>query len=64
MDRVDRTAFSTAPIFDDSEDRAYWLSLTSLERLRYVETLRQINYGHHATARLQRVLEIAPRPGR
>ena len=46
----------------DAEDKAFWLSRTPLERLREIQELRLINYGHHAAARLQRVLEIAQRP--
>ena len=60
--KVDRTAFSVAPLGDDADEKAYWLSQPPLERLRHVEILRCINYGHRATARLQRVLEVAPRP--
>jgi hypothetical protein len=57
--RVDRTAFSVVPLFDDSDERAYWHSRSPAERLEHVETLRRISYGDQATARLQRVLEIA-----
>jgi len=56
---IDRTALSLAPLFDDSDEKAYWLSRTPHERLRHVERLRRMNYGARATARLQRVLEIA-----
>jgi hypothetical protein len=44
-----------------AEDKAYWLSRTPHERLSEIEELRRINYGDQATARLQRVLEIAQR---
>ncbi|MBE2271116.1 MAG: hypothetical protein IAE80_22975 [Anaerolinea sp.] len=47
--------------FDDHDDKVYWWSRTPDERLRYMELLRRINYGDRATARLQRVLEIAQR---
>jgi hypothetical protein len=33
--RFDKTALSLAPLSDDSEDRAYWLSRTPQERLQY-----------------------------
>ena len=59
--KVDRTAFSVASLTDPSDEKAYWLSRTPQERLRQVEILRRINYGHRATARLQRVLEITER---
>ena len=58
--RVDRTAFSVAPLFDDSDDRRYWHSRSPAERLRHVETLRWISYGSRATERIQRVLEVIP----
>jgi hypothetical protein len=56
---IDRRAFSISSDFDDEEQRMYWLSRTPYERLRHVEMLRRINYGDQATARLQRVLELA-----
>lgn len=61
--KVDRTALSVRSLDDptEEEDKAYWLSRTPQERLRYMEILRRINYGHRATARLQRVLEFAQR---
>lgn len=59
--RVDRSVFSVSSAFDDCADDAYWLSCTPQERLEHVEQLRRINYGNSATARLQRVLELAQR---
>jgi hypothetical protein len=61
--KLDKTAFSVVSSFEeaDREDREYWLSRTPYERLKYMELLRRINYGHAATARLQRVLEIVER---
>jgi len=47
----------------DEEDRAYFWSLTPLERLAITEELRRRNYGDAAvSARLLRVLEITERP--
>jgi hypothetical protein len=57
--KLDKTAFSIAPLFDESDEKAYWLSRTPQERLHHIEILRRINYGDSATARLQRVLELA-----
>ena len=64
--RVDRTVFSTASSFEeaDEQDAAYWRSRTPEERLAHLELLRRINYGDAATARLQRVLDIAWAPWR
>ncbi|HSU14329.1 MAG TPA: hypothetical protein VLK66_09545 [Longimicrobium sp.] len=58
--RVDRSALSLVPLFDELDEQRYWRSRTPAERLRHLETLRRINYGDQATARLQRVLEVAP----
>ena len=59
--KVNRKVFSVASLTDVSDEKAFWLSRTPQERLRQVEILRRINYGHRATARLQRVLEITQR---
>ena len=61
---LDKTAFSVVSSFDeaDEDDRQYWWTQSAEARLRYLEQLRHLNYGHHATARLQRVLEIVQRP--
>jgi hypothetical protein len=56
---LDKTAFSVATLFDESETRAYWHARTPHERLRHVEILRRMNYGNRATARLQRVFAVA-----
>ena len=60
---LDRTAFSVVSSFAESErdDDHYWWAQLPDERLRQIERLRQLNYGHHATARLQRVLEVVQR---
>jgi hypothetical protein len=55
---VDRTAVVVALLSDEPDDAAFWHGRTPEERLRQVELLRRINYGPHATARLQSVLEI------
>jgi len=61
--KMDKTTFSIVSSFEeaDRQDKEYWLSRTPIERLQYMELLRRINYGTNATARLQRVLEIAER---
>ncbi len=61
--RLDRSAFSVVSSFEEADelDQQYWLSRTPYERLQYMELLRRINYGDEATARLQRVLEVAER---
>jgi len=60
--RIDRTAFGVFSSFEEAEaaDRAYWHSRTPAERLIAVELMRQSVYGYDpATARLQRVFEVA-----
>jgi hypothetical protein len=58
--RLDRSAFSVGFLGDESDEKEYWLSKTPQERLQAVELMRRMNYGYaRATARLQRVLEVA-----
>ncbi len=59
--RIDKTAISTATLFDKSDLKTYWHSRTPHERLQYIEILRRTNYGYNAASRLRRVLEIAER---
>jgi hypothetical protein len=67
MDKLDfpklqRTAFTVASSFDQSDEKSYWLSKTPYERLEAVELMRRIIYGYDpSTTRLQRVLEITQR---
>jgi hypothetical protein len=61
MLRMDKTAFSVGSLFDEPDEKAYWLSKTPYERLQAVELMRRVLYGYDpSTARLQRVLEVAP----
>jgi hypothetical protein len=60
--RLDKTVFRVFSSFEEAEaaDRAYWHSRTPSERLIAVELMRQTVYGYDpATARLQRVFEVA-----
>jgi hypothetical protein len=58
--KMDKTAFSVASLFDESDEKEYWLSRTPYERLEAVELMRQIIYGYDpSSARLQRILAIA-----
>lgn len=61
MLKIDKTKLSVVHEFDNSEEKAYWLSRTPEERLRHVETLRRMNYGDKATERLQKVIEVVKR---
>jgi hypothetical protein len=58
--KVDRTKLSVARMTDADDALEYWLSRRVSERLEALELLRRICYGEAAaTARLQRVLEVA-----
>jgi len=59
--RLDKTRVSVSEGLDDTEALAYWHAQSPEARLRQVEHLRQMNYGHRASARLQRLLEITRR---
>jgi hypothetical protein len=63
--RMDKTVLSVAKLSDASDEREYWLAKSPEERLEALELMRQIVYGYDpATARLQRVLEVAQCPPR
>jgi len=55
---MDKRFFSVVSLSDQTNDKDYWLSKTPIERMQHIELLRRINYGHGATARLQRIFEI------
>jgi hypothetical protein len=61
--KLNKRAFQIMSSFEEADkaDMEYWHSRTPYERLQHMELLRRINYGSDATARLQRVLEIAER---
>jgi len=61
--KMEKTALSIASLFDESDEKQYWLSKTPAERLQAVEQMRQIIYGYRpSAARLQRFFEVAQRP--
>ena len=48
----------------EQEDRDYWHARTPLERLRHMESLRELNYGTKVVDQgLQRVLTVSERAG-
>ena len=60
--KIQRTAFTVASLFDQSDEKSYWLSKAPYERLEAVELMRQIIYGYDLSAtRLQRVFEATQR---
>jgi hypothetical protein len=56
--KMDKRFFSVASLSDHLDDKDYWSSMNPIERMRHIEVLRRINYGHGATSRLQRVFEF------
>ena len=57
--KLDRKMFSVTSLSDTPDDRLYWFGKSPIDRLKHIETLRRINYGHRATERLQRFFEVA-----
>jgi hypothetical protein len=58
--RLDRSVFEVGSLDDEDPDKAYWHAKSPRERMEALELLRQIIYGYDpASARLQRVLEVA-----
>jgi hypothetical protein len=61
--KVKKDAFIVKSLFEESDEKSYWLSKTPHERLTATELMRKIIYGYNpSTTRLQRVFEITPRP--
>ncbi len=58
--KIDKTAISVSTLYNEIDDKDYWLSKSSEERLKAVELIRQTLYGYSfSTAGFQRILEIA-----
>lgn len=55
--KMDKNFLSVVSLSDQSDDRDFWFAMDPIERLRHIEVLRRINYGHGATSGLQRILE-------
>jgi hypothetical protein len=63
--KVKRDALIVTSLFEESDEKSYWLSKNPYERLAAVEFMRQIIYGYDpSTTRLQRVLTITQRSAR
>ena len=59
--KINKKFFSVIPLSDQSDDKDFWFAMDPIERLRHIEVLRRINYGHGATSGLQRILEYIER---
>ncbi len=55
---LNRNAFSVVSLDAESDELSYWLTQAPQERLRHIQRLRQINHGHRASERLQRIFEV------
>jgi hypothetical protein len=61
--KIDKSSFSVVSLFDRSDEKDFWQSKSSSERLEAVEILRQRVYDYNPfTTRLQRVLSITKLP--
>jgi len=60
--KMDKSSFSIISLSDSSDDKYCWFGKKPVERLKHIEILRRINYGHSAASRLQRIFEITERP--
>jgi hypothetical protein len=59
IQRMDKSFFSIVALSEDSDEKEYWLSRSSQERLQALELMRQGVYGYDpVTARLQRVFSV------
>ena len=57
--KLDKNSFSIVSLSDRSDEKEFWQTRSSKERLRTVEILRQRVYGYNPiTTRLQRVFSI------
>lgn len=57
--KIDKNSFSVVSLFDRSDEKEFWQSKSSAERLETLELLRQRVYGYNPiTTRLQRILSI------
>lgn len=60
--KVKRDTFIIMSLFEEPDEKSYWFSKTSCERLAAVEFMRRIIYGYDpSTTRLQRVFDIPQR---
>jgi hypothetical protein len=60
LPRIDKKILIVADLFDNTEEKRYWLSQTPSARLNAIECSRRMIYGIHRTSsRLQRFLEVA-----
>jgi len=58
--KMDKTQFSMADLWDETDETAYWQTQTPQARLEALELMRQMMYGYDpSTARLERFFEFA-----
>ncbi len=61
LPKLNKKALTIGSLYDDSEEKNYWLSKKPYERLQAIEISRRMIYGENRIAsRLQRFLETSP----
>lgn len=60
LPRLDKKTISIVSLNDTEEEKSYWFSKSTLERIEAIELNRRMVYGEgRVTSRLQRFLEIS-----
>lgn len=60
LPRINKKILIVTDLFDDTEEKQYWLSQTPAVRFNAIECNRRMIYGINRTSsRLQRFLEVA-----
>ncbi len=55
---LDKSVITVGSVYDESDEKEYWLSQSPTKRLEALEINRQIAYGYDPiSTRLQRILE-------
>ena len=58
-EKMDKSRISISSLYEKSDEKEFWQSKTPLERIKALESIRQIIYGYDpSTTRLQRILSI------
>ena len=62
LPKLDRSTIVVTSLFDEDEEKQFWLSRSPAERLLALEQMRCIVYGYDpSTTRLQRIFEVTQR---
>ena len=62
LPKLDRSTIVVTSLFDEDEEKQFWLSQSPAERLLALEQMRRIVYGYDpSTTRLERIFEVTQR---